>query len=361
MYYEDPSDEALYGLDSQYLFGPDMIISPISKRSDWDAEKVKFEQALGAVTWTTYAPKPRNGVGWVDRVNGDFVSSRNVTSNYGIHDVPGFERQGAVVPMRPRKRGESSLNRAVQTLTSIEFRISPAEAFYNGGSISGTGVVIDDDGLTTEYLDKKFATTKLDYSFEGRTFKISLSQVGDFPGRPLTANVQLSFPQLPPIIVTSTGPKLDSTSYYDHKLLGSVISFSEVDLKAGAAFELAIDSSYTSKALQGLVGARGFMKRARYAKDAMDDANTNYGPDRANITTVALAGTVMSPDFAEQLPQLWQAAQAQAKDLLQNDQGLKSDIRRARFVSDIMLLQPSQRYVLTDMVALTESLLPVLI
>jgi hypothetical protein len=336
MYYENPEDEALYGLDHQYLFGPDMIISPISAPSGPVAKG--FEQALGANTWTVYAPKARNGIGWVDRLNGDFWVSQNVTSVYGIRDVPGFELQGAVVPMRPRLPGESTMARAAQTLDAVEFRIAPAEAFYKGESISGSGVAVDDDGVTTDYLQDQVARTKLEYNFEGRTFKIKLSQTGNFPGRPDRVLVRLAFPQLPPMEVKSVSPMMTEDLYYDRKILGTVITFKQMDLKAGVSVELQISSAYKTKALLGFVGALGNIRRARYAKDAMDALNVNYGSSRANVTAVALAATHMDPNFAEALPQLWTDAQKQASALLKSNKDLKNDPRRSQFISKILLL-----------------------
>jgi len=338
MYYEQPDDNSLYDLNHQYLFGPDMVISPITKPSGPDAKG--FQQALGSTEWTVYAPRG----GWVDRLNGNFASSENVTDIYGILDVPGFARQGAVIPMRPRVRGRSSLARARDTLTMVEFRIMPADAFYRQGFLAASGSVIDDDGLTMDYLTGKFANTTCSYTFQGGSFQIKLAQTGDFEGRPTRQTVKLSFPQLPPLkyvsIATRHGAKLQHA--YDRKILGPTLSVPDVDLATSSlSIEAALDNAYSPEVMPNFVGLLGRVRRARYAKDALDAANVNYGEARANLTSLVLAGAHMSADFVANLPQLWDGAEAQVTKLLHEDQTLKKDSRRSKFVAHMMQLAHS--------------------
>eukprot|EP00401_Gymnodinium_catenatum_P038400 CAMPEP_0117461174 /NCGR_PEP_ID=MMETSP0784-20121206/2387_1 /TAXON_ID=39447 /ORGANISM="" /LENGTH=723 /DNA_ID=CAMNT_0005254869 /DNA_START=33 /DNA_END=2204 /DNA_ORIENTATION=+ len=334
MYYEAPGDEAMYGLDHQYLFGPDMIISPITRPSGPDA--IGFGQALGALEWSVFAPKSSR---WVDRLEGDFFSGMNTTSTYGIFDVPGLVREGAVIPMRPRMPGGTNFARARRTLDAVEFRVMPAKAFYFGGAIKGDGLAIDDDGLTTEYMNGSFTETRCAYSFEGRAFTMRLTQKGDFVGRPKLVTVKLSFPQLPPLAVmqsTANGapPKVE----YSHELLGSVLTFEGVDLAAGLSVTLAIDAAYPSAVLPHFVGMMGKIRRARYAKNALDAANVNYGQDRVKLTRVVLSATRMSPAFAASMPDLWSEAAAQVTGVLATDVTLKKDDRRSTFVRKIIQL-----------------------
>jgi len=242
--------------------------------------------------------------------------------------------------LRPRSQRASTLARARQTLDAVEFRVMPAEAFYSGGVISGSGVVIDDDGLTMDYAHGKYTKTTCSYSFQARSFKISLTQSGDFTGKPPRVLVKLSFPQLPPLKVSSFSQGLSSSPgvEYDHEIMGSVITLPDVDLSTSSSLMLTIDESYSASVLAGFVGALGHVRRARYIKDALDKANINYGWGRANITSYVLAATHMSPSFAAELPQLWRGAVAQGEALLTDDKTLQKDPRRAKFVADMLLL-----------------------
>lgn len=332
MYYENPLDDRLYGLDGQYLFGPDMVISPITASSGPNA--TGFQQALGAVEWTVYAPASPGG--WVDYVNGNFYFDEDATDVYGINDVPGLVRQGAVIPMRPRFRGESSLSRAGQPLSTLEFRIMPAKSFYRGGSTNGSVMVVDDDGLSKDYLKGQQTTTRCEYNFTDRSFKIKLSQVGSFPGRPANVTLRLSFPQLPPVIVESTTGLGDIASDYDRSLLGTVLTVRDVDLAKGPSIKVMIDPAYSSAVLPNFVGVLGRLRRARYVKDALDMTNIPYGQERADLTDYVLAASQMTPGFAATLPALWSSATAQVQAVLRTDKDLQVDPRRSSFVASML-------------------------
>lgn len=330
MYYENPADDALYGLDKQYMFGPDMVMSPITNPSGNDT--TRFQQALGAVEWTVFAPKSQQG--WVDRLNGDFFNGAASTSTYGIRDVPGFIRQGAVVPLRPHSRGQSSFARAVQPLAALEFRITPAEAVYHGKEASGKATVVDDDGVSLDYLSGGHTETTCEYAFADGKFSFKISQTGDFKGRPSKVTLKLSFPQMPPITVSQA----DATVEYDHELVGPVATFSNVDLSATFSVDAVIDAAYLGSpgVLPNFVGLLGRVRRARYMKDALDDANVPYGAGRADLTSLVLAATQMSPSFASSLPKLWSSAVHEVAALLASDGTLKNDPRRSVFISKML-------------------------
>jgi len=332
MYYENPADDAMYSLTHQYLFGPNMIISPISLPSGPDTAK-GFGQAIGAVQWSVFAPATGK---WVDRLNGDFFSGASSLGVYGIKDVPGFVRQGAVVPMRPHLGG-SWMARAVKSLEAVEFRIMPAEAFYSGGDFKASGVAIDDDGTSLGYQRGEFTQTTCDYTFSNGTFTIKVGQSGDFKGRPTSATLRFSFTQLPPMVmVDNGGHQFDVT--YDHALLGSVFTLQNVDLTKGTSVKISLPQDYTTQNLQQFVGVLGRVRRARYAKDALDLININYGTDRCNLTAFTLTAVHMSPAFVGGLSALWDDVVQQVSSL-HHWKSLINDKKRFAFVSAMVGLQ----------------------
>jgi len=338
MYYEDPTDPALYGLDQQYLFGPDMIVSPITSPS---GDVTASDQALGAIKWSIYAPS--KSTGWVDVLNGDFVSGNGTLGVYGIMDVPRLARQGAVIAMRPRLASEGSLARAGAPLRAVEFRVAPALAFYTGVSASGSGQAVDDDGVTTGYLRGNYVTLSCNYTFQNGTFRVHVARSGGFPGAPTLTTVRLSFPQLPPMtVVNQAGASVE----YSHEIVGPVVTVPDVDfgsMPAGSDLlvELELEAAY-SKVLPFFVGLLGRVRRARYVKDALDVANVPYGAGRANITACVLAAASMSAPFAAMLPALWQGAQTEADTLLKEDSTLKGDARRSKFIADMLDLEATK-------------------
>jgi len=91
-------------------------------------------------------------------------------------------------------------------------------------------------------------------------------------------------------------------------------------------------------ALPNFIGSLGHIRRARYAKDAMDAFNTNYGDDRTNVTDYVLTGAHMSPQFMQNLPNLWSGAVNQVTKLL----GGMKDARRSKFVAAMMGIPSKQ-------------------
>ncbi|CAK0795391.1 unnamed protein product [Prorocentrum cordatum] len=339
MYYEDPTDPALYDLGQQYLFGPDMIVSPITSPS---GDATASDQALGAVRWSIYAPSKS---AWVDVLNGEFASGTRTLGVYGIMDVPRLARQGAVIAMRPRLAGEGSLARAGAPLRAVEFRVAPAAVFY--GSVdrqwSGSGEAVDDDGVTTAYLRGSYSTISCNYTFQNGTFQVHVARSGSFPGQPSLTTVRLSFPQMPPMLVLKPA---GASVEYSREIAGPLVTVPDVafgPMPPGSELflELRVDAAY-SKALPLFVGLLGRVRRARYVKDALDAANVPYGAGRANLTACVLAAASMSAPFAARLEDLWRGALAEGHALLKSDATLRGDARRSRFIAD-MLSTPETR------------------
>lgn len=201
--------------------------------------------------------------------------------------------------------------------------------------------MIDDDGVTTDYLQGKYSVTTCAYTFSDPAFHVMLNQTGDFDGRPSRATVRLSFPQMPMLSLISPKGVLPVTSFYSHEILGTVLTFKDVDLRAGLSVELTIHDAYPLEVLPNFVGALGRIRRARYAKDAMDVFNVPYGDQRAKLTAYALAATWMSPTFAASLPELWQNATSQVAGILKSG-ALKNDPRRSKFLNEMLDLDPTE-------------------
>jgi len=199
--------------------------------------------------------------------------------------------------------------------------------------------VVDDDGVSTDYLNGNQLRITCNYTFRGGRFDVDFNAAGGFPGQPYRVDVRLAFPQLPPMkgsLVTSAEASInyDEELVYDRSMLGSVFTLKGILLRElpGVSAHLELDPAYGA-GLPNLVGVLGRVRRARYIKDALDRLGVTYGDNRASLTSYVLAGTQMSPEFAADLPKLWDAAMAETKALLDGDKGLKSDSRRARFVA----------------------------
>lgn len=104
------------------------------------------------------------------------------------------------------------------------------------------------------------------------------------------------------------------------------------------SLQFTLSPQYSGTDIRNFIGTLGRVRRARYAKNALDRINTPYGDGRTNLTAYVLTGLHMSPDFVKGLPTLWQNAQQQVKNLLATDKNLAKDQRRSTFVSAMMEL-----------------------
>jgi hypothetical protein len=219
-------------------------------------------------------------------------------------------------------------------LSTVEFRIMPAQGFYTGEAVSGSGYVIDDDGLSTDYAQGAFTNITCSYSFHssgmGNIFRVNVASTGF---RNFTGMVKISLLQMPPVVVTDPSVPVQWEIGYDATILGPYVLF---DTKRVAMVEFALDPEFSRQALGNFEGAIGKIRRARYVKDALDIANVGYGDSRVNITALALTASHMTPDFMLKLPDLWRGAGDQARQLLGTDYIMTRDARRSKFVSDML-------------------------
>ena len=79
MFYEFPEDEAAWPLHDQYMFGPDVLVAPITQK--------------GARSREVYLPK---GVIWADMHSGEtYQGGKTVSVKAPLERLPVFLRDGA--------------------------------------------------------------------------------------------------------------------------------------------------------------------------------------------------------------------------------------------------------------------------
>jgi alpha-glucosidase/alpha-D-xyloside xylohydrolase len=131
MWLHYPDDEKVRGLGTQYLWGRDLLIAPV------------FRQ--GAVTRDVYLP---DGI-WYDWWSGEKVTGgKAITRKVDLETMPIYVRAGAIIPFDPVRQYTSQ---PVNEPTTIRV--------YAGAN--GQFRWYEDDGISQEYLDGKFAWTNL--------------------------------------------------------------------------------------------------------------------------------------------------------------------------------------------------------
>merc|ERR1711924_205808 len=94
MYYSWPDEEAAYAYAGQYMFGPDVLVAPITQKAAEDGKAAKD-------VWLP--PLDRSnalGASWL-HWNGTVAHSGSVLqARWGLEELPLFVRPGTIIPMR---------------------------------------------------------------------------------------------------------------------------------------------------------------------------------------------------------------------------------------------------------------------
>lgn len=141
LYYLYPEiyDEPLY--KNEYFFGSELLISPITKKSD---------EIMNRVVQRIYIPKGM----WYDFKTGKkFPGNKRYIAFYKDEDYPVFAKAGSIIPL---SMFDENIN--VSGIPSkMEVHIFPGE--------SNTYDLYEDDGVTTLYQKGYYTITSFDYNY----------------------------------------------------------------------------------------------------------------------------------------------------------------------------------------------------
>ncbi|MFR7485613.1 MAG: hypothetical protein ACLUVP_10155 [Acutalibacter sp.] len=92
-----PNDPACLQEDSQFLFGPGLLVCPVTRPMYYDVDSQPLEGV--AKTRTVYLPA---GCGWYDFWTGAFYQGgRTVEADAPLDKLPLFVKAGTILPLGP--------------------------------------------------------------------------------------------------------------------------------------------------------------------------------------------------------------------------------------------------------------------
>lgn len=128
-------DTATYGQDTDYLFGPNLLVAPV--------------YIAGATTRQIYLP---GGSRWVDvRNDAVFDGGQTVTVAAPLGDTPVFAREGTVLPLGP-------------TMANVDAAVPPDIHIDVYSGAAGQFVLYEDDGKSFDYRRGIYRYTQLSYT-----------------------------------------------------------------------------------------------------------------------------------------------------------------------------------------------------
>ena len=151
LYYEWPEENKAYTVEDEYMFGNDILVSPISTPSCND----------GTSERKTWLPQ---GL-WFDICRNKIrFGGQTITDQYALNEIPYFIRLGGIIPCNP------AVSHLKTEPSSLVLWVIPGA--------DGKGKLYEDQGDSEAYKDGEFATTLFTHThgIEGTTLTIHSRQ-----------------------------------------------------------------------------------------------------------------------------------------------------------------------------------------
>jgi alpha-glucosidase (family GH31 glycosyl hydrolase) len=241
MYYDYPEAQEAYDFKQQYMFGNDMIVSPVD---------TPIDSTSSLADKKIWLPKGN----WIEWFTGkDLEGPAVVERRFALDETPVYVRAGSVIPMQPKVR-----NTREKPVDPLILTIFPGD--------SGLTRVYEDEGNSLGYQRDECAWTSVRYSrTDERSVKVEVPPaVGTYPGMLTERSYEIRLAGFwPPETVTCKGipvqysEEKDTPGWrYDGDKLIAIISLPRYQLseKVEVTIRFSADLDPKSQLLDGFPG-----------------------------------------------------------------------------------------------------------
>lgn len=210
LYIDRPDDEQSYLHPDQFMFGDLILGAPVTEAGNGP----DF-----IVNKPVYFPA---GNRWYSLFNGNsFEGGSTQTVSIPLEESPVFVKGGWPIPMQPYTQRMAS-----EPVTKLIVRCYPGT---EGDDNAYT--LYEDDGLTMDYVDGRFSTTKLHYSLRNGITTVAIDAVdGEYDGQPARRAYRIELPGINrDAKVRVDGRKAGYT--YDSSIGGIIIEVKPTDIR----------------------------------------------------------------------------------------------------------------------------------
>jgi alpha-glucosidase len=279
LYYDWPEDDAAYSSKNEYLFGDQIIVSPVTAPAD---------KITGLATEQVYLPDGE----WIEWPTGKhFYGPATLNRSFTIGQIPVYVRPGAIVPMQPAMlhTGEKPVDPLIVNLWPLrqaKDEFPPSNSSYS---------VYEDSGRSVDYQRGVFTRTPIEATLTGDTLRVEIGPVeigsgGSYPGMLKTRAYELRLPaDWPPISVTVNGKPVPFAKpgerngwTYEGNTLTTVIPVPSESTATRVVVEVKRAAGSTAHR-DKIDGFAGKMTLVRGAYDAMQQTGPVAGPSLALI------------------------------------------------------------------------------
>jgi alpha-D-xyloside xylohydrolase len=166
-------DPDTYNIDNQFMFGPALLVNPISHPMYYAAESTALDKT--SKSRLVYLPK---GADWYDFWTGkQFTGGQTILADAPLDKIPLYIRSGSILPI-----GADIQFADEQTNTPLELHIYPGQ--------NGSFTLYDDEGDNYNYEQGHFTVIRLTWDEAMRRLTLHERQ-GSYSGMPATREFRL--------------------------------------------------------------------------------------------------------------------------------------------------------------------------
>lgn len=192
LYYEWPEENKAYSVEDEYLFGENILVSPVAVASDANDLSAK----------TTWLPEGR----WFDVCRNRFQEGNTTIKDaYALNEIPYFIREGSIIPCNPQ-------------VMNLKSQPEQLDLWVIPGA-EGSFTLYEDEGDTEEYRNGAFATTQMHQHRKDGTVTLTIAgRQGVYKNMPAQRSLRVVFfAQDKPEMLTVDGEECTDYTYDETK------------------------------------------------------------------------------------------------------------------------------------------------
>jgi alpha-glucosidase len=300
LYYDWPEAGSAYYSKDEYLFGDQLIASPVTTAAD---------KVTGLAEETVWLPDGD----WMEWPTGKhFAGPVNVERSFTISQIPVYVKAGAIVPMQPPmlRTGEKAVDPLIVNVWPLAAGSSSSYAVY------------EDSGVSVDYQRGVFARTPIKATQTADTLRVEIGPAeGNYPGMLKTRGYEVRLAaDWPPVSVTVNGKALKPVKpgepggwRFEGNTLTTIVPVPAESTAAKVVVEVRRARGLTARRgeLDGFAGKMTFL---RGAYDAMQATGPVAGP------SIALIDAMQSGDRLSYYPEKMEGEFAHFQEALKQAQ-----------------------------------------
>jgi alpha-glucosidase (family GH31 glycosyl hydrolase) len=259
LYYDWPEAPQAYAAKSEYMFGENMFVAPVTQPVDGASQ---------LATERIWIPEGE----WIEWPTGKhFTGPLTVDRSFSIKEVPVYIRAGAIVPMQPEMRYTDQ-----KPVDPLIINVFPMQ---NGQHSSYR--VYEDASKSESYKQGACAWTEIDAHRAGATMEVDVHPVrGHYPGMLHARRYELRLPAgWPPTSITVNGSELNFVPdgkgagwHYDGNTLTTIVNVPSFAATEHVHLRINRDPALVADEAE-LDGFEGAITRLRSAYDSLNQTS----------------------------------------------------------------------------------------